>query len=61
MNDLKIPKWFWQLMILCCLVGAGFAGYYLIIDKNEETGYVWYVFLFLMALWYALRQMRKAD
>jgi len=55
---MEIPKWFWQILLYTGVLGAGFT-VYLMATGEQERSYIWYLFLFMMAVWFAMRQLRK--
>ncbi|SCY43075.1 hypothetical protein SAMN05192588_2848 [Nonlabens sp. Hel1_33_55] len=56
---MDIPKWFWKILFYTSCVGSGYV-LFLMATGEKDRGYIWYLFLFLMALWFAMRQMRKS-
>ncbi|WP_194850007.1 hypothetical protein [Nonlabens antarcticus] len=57
---IDIPKWFWQILVFTSLIGSGFT-LYLMATGEKDRSYIWYLFLFLTSLWFALRQVRKSN
>ncbi|MGB3590148.1 MAG: hypothetical protein WBA16_00550 [Nonlabens sp.] len=57
---MQIPIWFWKLMIIMCAVCVAIIGYR-IYTGEQNRSFIWFAFLFLMAIWYALRQLRAGD
>jgi hypothetical protein len=57
---MDIPKWFWQILLYTSCIGSGYV-LYLMATGEQDRGYIWYLFLFLMAVWFAMRQLRKAK
>lgn len=55
---MEIPKWFWQILLYSSLLGGLFT-LYLMANGAQERSYIWYLFLFLMAVWFALRGLRR--
>gem|GEM_PF-4119163 len=55
---MEIPKWFWQILFFTSILGSIFT-IYLMATGNKERSYIWYLFLFLMAVWFSMRQVRK--
>ncbi len=57
---MEIPKWFWQILLGSSIAGSAIT-VYLMATGAQERSYIWYLFLFLMAVWFALRQLRKSS
>ena len=55
-----IPSWFWKLLIAMCVVCLCIIGYK-VVQGERNRSFIWYSFLFLMAIWFAIRQKRNAD
>lgn len=55
---MDIPKWFWQILMVTTIIGSCYT-IYLMSTGEQDRSYIWYLFAFLMALWFAMRQLRK--
>ncbi len=55
---MEIPKWFWQILMATSIVGSCYT-LYLMATGEQDRSYIWYLFAFLMAVWFAMRQLRK--
>ncbi len=55
-----IPKWFWKLLISMCVICLCIIGYKIAAGERNRA-FIWYSFLFLMAIWFAIRQQRNAS
>jgi len=53
-----IPDWFYKLLIAMCVITLCILGYK-IADGEQNRSFIWFGFLFLMAIWYGLRQLRN--
>ncbi|GAK97845.1 hypothetical protein JCM19294_384 [Nonlabens tegetincola] len=55
-----IPAWFYKLLItmsVICLILIG----YRIVSGEQNRSFIWYAFLFLMAIWFGMRQLRMSN
>jgi len=50
-----IPSWFWRLLIVMCVISLAIIGYKIAMGERNRA-FIWYSFLFLMAIWFAIRQ-----
>ncbi len=55
---MDLPKWFWQILLYTSILGSGYT-VYLMSTGAQDRSYIWYLFLFMMAIWFAMRQVRK--
>jgi purine-cytosine permease-like protein len=57
---IMIPSWFYKFLIAMCVISLCIIGYK-IADGEQDRSFIWFGFLFLTAVWYALRQLRTKD
>lgn len=55
-----LPTWFWKLLIVMCVVCLSIIGFK-VISGERDRSFIWYSFLFLMAIWFGLRQQRASK